>query len=166
MRNRHYDIIGDVHGQAGKLKRLLAVLGYREGAMGYYHPTFGRIAIFVGDLVDRGPNIREVLWIVRNMVDSGNAFVVMGNHEFNAMAYHTQNDRGEWIREHSDKNNQQHHETLCQLANPFPDEWSDWLKWFAQLPLFLNLGDVRVVHAAWHPEAIDFFSQNPIIIVF
>ena len=48
-----YDIIGDVHGQAGKLEALLEAMGYRNHSGAYRHPS--RKAIFVGDFVDRGP---------------------------------------------------------------------------------------------------------------
>lgn len=85
-----FDIIGDVHGCGDELEALLGELGYevterREGnglAAGpaYRHPD-GRVAVFVGDLVDRGPRVLDTLRIVRNMVDAGSGLTVMGNHE-------------------------------------------------------------------------------------
>ena len=80
-----YDIIGDIHGHAEELKSLLVKMNYSviDGVL--QHPT--RKALFVGDLIDRGPAIREVLHIVKNMVDHQKALVVMGNHEYNAIAY-------------------------------------------------------------------------------
>ena len=83
-----YDVIGDVHGQDLKLKALLAELGYRVRAGAYRHPA-GRVAVFVGDLIDRGPGQVEVLEIVRRMEAAGSARVVMGNHELNAIGYAT-----------------------------------------------------------------------------
>src|SRR6202008_3839311 len=82
-----YDIIGDVHGCATHLTDLLDALGYRENDWtgAYRHPQ--RQAIFVGDLIDRGGEQLRVLEIVKRMVDSGSAQIVMGNHEFNAIAY-------------------------------------------------------------------------------
>ncbi|UQX03518.1 polynucleotide kinase-phosphatase [Streptomyces sp. RerS4] len=71
-----FDIIGDVHGCSSELETLLAKLGYRDGA----HPD-GRTAVFVGDLVDRGPDSPGVLRRVMGMVKSGNALCVPGNHE-------------------------------------------------------------------------------------
>ena len=85
-----FDIIGDVHGCGDELETLLATLGYevveRREDVGldagpvYRHPD-GRQAVFVGDLVDRGPRVLDTLRIVRNMVDAGSGWCVMGNHE-------------------------------------------------------------------------------------
>jgi hypothetical protein len=54
--------------------------------------------LFVGDFTDRGPGSRGVLLMVRRLVDSGLAFAIMGNHEFNFVAYHSFDDRGERLR--------------------------------------------------------------------
>jgi polynucleotide kinase-phosphatase len=85
-----FDIIGDVHGCAGELEGLLRELGYeaveqREGAFPdggpvYAHPE-GRIAVFVGDLADRGPRILDTIGLVRNMVQAGSGQCVPGNHD-------------------------------------------------------------------------------------
>ena len=82
-----YDIIGDVHGHACELRALLEKMGYRESRGAYRHAS--RKAIFVGDLIDRGPANIEAASIARLMVEEGTAHIVMGNHEFNAMAFHT-----------------------------------------------------------------------------
>ncbi|MFI1368429.1 polynucleotide kinase-phosphatase [Streptomyces griseochromogenes] len=71
-----FDIIGDIHGCASELESLLGKLGYADGV----HPE-GRTAVFVGDLVDRGPDSPGVLRRVMSMVASGNALCVPGNHE-------------------------------------------------------------------------------------
>ncbi|MFG2311926.1 polynucleotide kinase-phosphatase [Streptomyces sp. NPDC048566] len=71
-----FDIIGDVHGCARELETLLGRLGYVDGV----HPE-GRTAVFVGDLVDRGPDTPGVLRRVMSMVGSGDALCVPGNHE-------------------------------------------------------------------------------------
>ncbi|MGI5194267.1 polynucleotide kinase-phosphatase [Streptomyces sp. CA-288835] len=71
-----FDIIGDIHGCASELESLLGKLGYADGA----HPE-GRTAVFVGDLVDRGPDSPGVLRRVMAMVASGDALCVPGNHE-------------------------------------------------------------------------------------
>ncbi|MFJ9544351.1 polynucleotide kinase-phosphatase [Streptomyces sp. NPDC101225] len=71
-----FDIVGDIHGCAFELEALLAKLGYTDGV----HPE-GRTAVFVGDLVDRGPDSPGVLRRVMSMVKSGNALCVPGNHE-------------------------------------------------------------------------------------
>ncbi|WP_392961867.1 polynucleotide kinase-phosphatase [Streptomyces sp. LN245] len=71
-----FDIVGDIHGCASELESLLGKLGYVDGV----HPE-GRTAVFVGDLVDRGPDSPGVLRRVMSMVGSGNALCVPGNHE-------------------------------------------------------------------------------------
>ena len=81
-----FDIIGDVHGCRAELEQLLAELGYEIGRdaagrpVGARHPE-GRRAVFVGDLVDRGPDTPGVLRLVMGMVEAGTAFCVAGNHE-------------------------------------------------------------------------------------
>ncbi|MEV7321508.1 polynucleotide kinase-phosphatase [Streptomyces sp. NPDC093970] len=71
-----FDIVGDIHGCSSELESLLTELGYADGV----HPE-GRTAVFVGDLVDRGPDSPGVLRRVMSMVGSGNALCVPGNHE-------------------------------------------------------------------------------------
>ena len=83
-----FDIIGDVHGCSAELQQLLEKLGYAvdwsqtdgERTVAVTPPE-GRKAVFVGDLVDRGPNITDVLRIAMSMVAAGTAYVVQGNHE-------------------------------------------------------------------------------------
>jgi hypothetical protein len=75
--NEKYDIIGDIHGHAAKLQRLLQRLGYEERDGIYRHAS--RQLIFVGDFTDRGPEIRRTLQIARAMIDAGTARAVMGN---------------------------------------------------------------------------------------
>lgn len=83
-----FDIIGDIHGCYEELTNLLAQLGYdiQDGPGGpkTIRPD-GRRAVFVGDLVDRGPRIPEVLRLVMRMVDEGTAFCVPGNHDMKLM---------------------------------------------------------------------------------
>jgi protein phosphatase len=85
-----FDIIGDVHGCYREMTDLLQVLGYQAGALPIEDPVWGtctwthsggRKAVFVGDLADRGPRVLASIRAVRNMVVSGNAFLVPGNHD-------------------------------------------------------------------------------------
>lgn len=148
-----YDVIGDIHGCAEQLKSLLDDLGYRQdhAAGPYRHPD--RQAIFVGDLVDRGAGQLDTLAIVKRMVDGGSAQIVMGNHEFNAVGYATErrDGSGEYLRRHSDKNNKQHESFLDQVTG---DTREEYIEWFTSMPLWLDLGDVRVVHACWHEPSM------------
>jgi protein phosphatase len=77
-----FDIIGDVHGCYDELVQLLGELGYevREDGSGAAHPQ-GRTAVFLGDLVDRGPNVPGVLRLAMGMSEAGSALCVPGNHE-------------------------------------------------------------------------------------
>ncbi len=76
-----FDVVGDIHGCLDELRELLARLGYVDGEDGLpAHPT-GRRLVFLGDLVDRGPDPVGVLDLVRRLVDSGKAFCVAGNHD-------------------------------------------------------------------------------------
>ena len=150
-----YDVIGDIHGYAMELRALLALLGYEERNGAYRHAT--RKAVFVGDFVDRGPAIADTLAVVRAMVGQGAAFAVLGNHEFNALCYHTLGANGEPLRSHTVencKNTVQHQATIDQLVLASPEEWQSYLEWFKGLPLFLELDGLRIVHAAWCETSI------------
>ncbi|MGA5541253.1 metallophosphoesterase [Mycobacterium sp. NPDC051198] len=155
-----YDIIGDVHGCATQLEALLTELGYRKrsSTSEYRHPE--RQAIFVGDLIDRGDEQLQVLQTAKDMVDAGSARIVMGNHEFNALAYDTEwpVGSGKFLRAHDDpdspwsaKNTKQHAAFLAQVTGA---DRRRYLDWFATIPLWLDLGDLRVVHACWHPDSM------------
>ncbi|MBI2700884.1 MAG: metallophosphatase [Mycobacterium sp.] len=146
-----YDIIGDIHGCASALHTLLTELGYQRKDGTFTNPE--RQAIFVGDLVDRGSEQLRVLEIVKDMVDGGHAQIVMGNHEFNAIGYATEHPAGSGrhLREHSDKNNRQHRQFVDQLTD---DQRAHYVQWFTTLPLWLDLGDLRVVHACWHEHSM------------
>jgi protein phosphatase len=91
LRHEHgpFDIIGDIHGCYDELLELLGKLGYglnsgRDDST-VVTPPSGRKAVFLGDLVDRGPKIPEVLKLVMGMVESGNALCVPGNHDMKLM---------------------------------------------------------------------------------
>jgi len=81
-----FDIIGDVHGCYDELVELLVKLGYKDNGLTWVHPE-GRKAVFVGDLVDRGPKTPEVLKLVMAMTSSGNAYCVPGNHDIKLMRW-------------------------------------------------------------------------------
>jgi hypothetical protein len=148
-----YDIIGDVHGHARELRALLEQMGYRESRGAYRHSS--STAIFVGDLIDRGPANIEAATIARQMVEEGTARIVMGNHEFNAIAFHTEDPEsvGEFLRPHTSKNVKQHQETLREFEAR-PDQKSLLLDWFRTLPLVLDLPEIRVVHACWDRQSL------------
>jgi hypothetical protein len=152
-KNQTYDIVADTHGYADTLRALLEKLGYAERGGFYCHPE-GRMVIFVGDFIDRGPKIRETLQIAKAMVDAGTALATMGNHEYNAICYHTEDTKnGGYYRPHTDDKVAQHAATVREFEGR-ADEWAAYLKWFETLPLFLDLGELRIVHACWDTAAI------------
>lgn len=146
-----YDIIGDIHGHGISLKNLLNKLGYEQSNGIYQHPQ-GNKAVFLGDFIDRGPTHREVIDTVRPMIDSGHALGIMGNHEFNAICYHTPDEQGGYLRERSEKNVEQHEAFMATY--PDKDERDEIINWFKTLPLWLELETCRVVHACWHEDSM------------
>ncbi|WP_210396836.1 metallophosphoesterase [Motiliproteus sediminis] len=155
-----YDLIGDVHGCAQTLTHLLESMGYRLQQGCYRHQE--RRAIFIGDIVDRGNRVRESLALVRAMVERGAAQIVIGNHEYNAIAYHTPNEAGGFLRDHGPRHERQIRETLDQFSQ-HPDEWQDYLAWFRTLPLYLDLGAFRVIHACWDQQLIDQLRRRGVV---
>lgn len=153
-----YDIIGDIHGCGRTLIKLLEIMGYKKKSGVYQHPK--RQAIFVGDVVDRGPHIRKAVRVVYDMVSNGHAEIVIGNHEYNVYCYATVDadktqTKGEthYLREHNSHNQRLVAETFDQFAN-HPGDLKDYLQWFSQLPLFLDKSNFRVVHACWDENYI------------
>jgi protein phosphatase len=143
-----FDIIGDVHGCGDELETLLAKLGYQvrwDGKEVEVTPPEGRRAIFIGDLVDRGPRSPDVLRIARHMVDSGKALAVVGNHD-------------DKLKRHlSGKNVKATHglaETIDQLAAEpagFARDTRDWLDKLIS-HYVLDEGKLVVAHAGLKEE--------------
>ncbi|HMO50036.1 MAG TPA: metallophosphoesterase [Kiritimatiellia bacterium] len=146
------DVIGDVHGRLRPLEELLTHLGYAPLAGIWRHPG-GRKAVFLGDLVDRGPDISEVLALVKAMVDAGEAWVVLGNHEYGLLGWYTQNADGAYRRNRRKKYLKFMGPSVA-LFDHFPEEHQVYLEWFATLPLALEIGGARFVHAYWDTAAL------------
>ena len=157
-----YDIIGDIHGQAEKLESLLRALGYHLRCGSWYHPE--RKAIFVGDFIDRGPEQLRTVGVVRQMVENESALAVMGNHELNAIAWHTPHPdgKGDYLRSRFHpqwgKKNRHQHQGFLEEVEHKPEIHADVINWFLTLPLWLDLPGIRVVHACWHQTYIDWLS--------
>jgi protein phosphatase len=150
-----FDVVGDVHGCRAELEDLLGRLGYaisrddRGRPVDAAHPD-GRTVVFVGDLVDRGPDSPGVLRLVMGMVAAGNALSVPGNHE------------NKLVRALSGRNVQVSHglaETLAQLdAEPagFREQVGAFCRGLVS-HLVLDGGRLVVAHAglkeAYHGRA-------------
>ena len=159
-----YDIVGDVHGCADSLLALLDVLGYskRDGRYQYHDQGRPRQLVFLGDILDRGPQIREAMLIVRELVDSGVARLIMGNHEYYALTYTTPAPpemAREYLREHTPRHEWAIKETLEQYAN-YSSDWQDLLAWLYRLPLFIEFEYFRVIHACWDARQVATFCQQ------
>lgn len=154
----NYHIIGDIHGHGDKLEALLQRLGYVRKSGCYQQP--GARVVFLGDFIDRGSSHRRLLEIVRPMVEAGHALAVMGNHEFNAVAYHTRHPQtGQPLRPHSEKNQRQHRAFLEEYRLHEADTLAV-IDWFQTLPLYLEVKDdagqvlFRAIHACWSAPVI------------
>jgi len=150
----NYDVIGDIHGQHDKLVALLRTLGYQETMRAWRHPD--RTAIFVGDFIDRGPQQVATVKLVRAMTDTGAAKAIMGNHEFNAIAWATRDPEhpGKRLRRHDRPGNRRQHQAFLAEVEGTPLH-AEIIDWFKTLPLWLDLGGIRVVHACWSDACMD-----------
>ena len=140
------DIIPDIHADSLRLDRTLAALG-PDRPLG-----------FLGDFIDAGrvaevADDRAVLERVRGLIDSGRAVAVMGNHELNAILFHRDGPDGAPLRSRGEKNQRQHRSFLDAFGTA-TGEALDWTDWFLTLPLWRDLGGLRLVHACWDDAAI------------
>lgn len=160
-----YDVVGDIHGRFDKFHALMRTLGYEEVGNAFV-PPHGRQAVFVGDLIDRGPEQVKLLQYVRRMVDAGHARIVLGNHEFNAIAYVTEDPyaSGERLRMNKGdgpkcaQNRRQHQAFLAQVGEDSVVH-AEWVEWFRTLPLFLDLDGIRVAHAWWDADSVELLGD-------
>jgi hypothetical protein len=145
------DIVGDVHGEIDALLRLLERLGVDLDRRRASRPI-----VFVGDLVDRGPDSVAVVELVASLVEAGLAWCVAGNHELNALASEAKEGNG-WLVPRPEDDVDGFHAGRDFVPFPSrratPAEASRILAFLAELPLVLERDDLRVVHACWDAEA-------------
>lgn len=152
------DVIGDIHGQADALHRLLRSMAYRQQSGTWKHSE--RTALFVGDYIDAGPQQLAAVTTVRRMVEEGAAQALMGNHEFNAICWFTRdpenpNDflRSRFSADWGAKNRKQHQAFLSEFE-VLEDLHRETVEWFLTLPLWFESQGLRAVHACWDGQAI------------
>ena len=147
------DIIGDLHGNLLAFVRLARHLGYAVdsdiGRGDWSHPE-GRILVFVGDLIDRGNKSLELAELVMSLVEQGRALCLMGNHEYNLVAWR--------VLGHPPKHS--NGPTIADVEER-SERWERVLGFFATLPIAIELPDLRVIHAAWHRDA--FAAVEPVL---
>jgi len=148
------DIIGDVHGELDALKNLVFLLGYDENGN---HPD-NRKLVFVGDLVDRGPDSPGVIRFVKNLIEHGNAQMVLGNHEINVLQHKAKSGAG-WYFEQQVKKDHDYHPFATSHEENEKQSIYDFLS--AQ-PVALENDELRIVHAAWINEKIDAVRNIPL----
>jgi hypothetical protein len=154
------DVIGDIHGQFDKLVNLLSRLGYAPSRGIWRHRS--RTAIFLGDLIDRGPRQMATVELVQAMVDAGAARCVLGNHEFNAIAWATPDPTrpGRYLRDREAPGNRVLHQAFLDEFGEDSARHRAAVAWFMSLPLWLDFGGLRVVHACWDQESIDTLGPH------
>lgn len=144
------DIVGDVHGCADELELLLAQLGYRVEWAGKdvaVMPPPDRTLVFVGDLVDRGPRIADVLRIAMTMAEQGTALCVEGNHE---------NKLSRWLGGAKVKTGHGLQMSIDQLEAETPAFRAKAKAFIDSLPpyLWLDGGNLVVAHAGLREDMI------------
>jgi len=151
-----FDFIGDIHGEFDKLILLLEKLGYQKRNGIYSHSS--RKVFFLGDLIDRGPKSKEVLELVKRMVENDHAKIVMGNHEFNLICYFTKdkNTPSLYLRNQNEKHYKQCKETLDQLNE---QELKYYLSWLKTIPFYFETENFRAVHASWNQKQINLLKE-------
>lgn len=147
-----WDFIADIHGHASRLEALLKTLGYERGSDGVFrHPE--RKAFFLGDYLNRGPQIWEAIQIVRGMCEAGSARALMGNHDFNALAW-------ELRRAESSSPPNGMIRTWEQIVVPYPERWKECCEWIRTLPLWIEEEGFRAVHACWDMRALEALGRR------
>eukprot|EP00924_Labyrinthula_sp_SR-Ha-C_P008869 augustus_masked-scaffold_2-processed-gene-5.47-mRNA-1 protein AED:0.26 eAED:0.30 QI:0/-1/0/1/-1/1/1/0/351 len=151
--NINFDVIGDIHGEFGALVSLLNKLEYNVET-GRHEEN--RKIVFLGDLVDRGPDSPSVLNLVSKFVKNGSAFCILGNHELNILLNKRKHGNA-WFfgeREEAPLENQ----TLFPSGDSA--EKSDALAFLSSLPIVLRTRETVFVHACLCPESIQKVSSQ------
>lgn len=148
------DIIGDIHGELTALQALLMHLGY--DSLGR-HPK-NRKLVFVGDLVDRGPDSHGVVQLVQTLVNQDNAYIVLGNHELNLLIDDIKDGSG-WFFDERFEQDLKFYAPFRRTPLSERKSVKDFLR---RQPVVLDRDDIRIVHAAWTPSAITAVSAIPI----
>lgn len=159
-----YDFIGDIHGFIDPLRNLLLKLDYTQVNEYLWKPPQNHQAIFIGDYIDRGKSSIDVLKTVKAMVDRTYAKAILGNHEYNAILYHTKKKNStEYMRSHSELHKKQHKETLIDFENHHASI-DTWIEWFKTLPLYIETDNIIAIHACPEINAFNILKNHPLIV--
>lgn len=144
-------IIGDIHGEIQALDALLDHLDHHSSMK-------NRRLVFIGDLCDRGPDSVAVITRVRELMDQGRALTILGNHEINLLANDAKDGSG-WFFDSRETSDTPHYAPFTRASATQRPEIRDF---FCGLPLAIRMPGLRIVHAAWDPDAIDAVAQVPL----
>jgi hypothetical protein len=142
------DVIGDIHGERPALVALGRQLGY-DVDNNWVHPE-GRLPVFLGDLIDRGGHSLEVAELVRHLVVTGRGACIMGNHEYNLVAWS--------LKVPGEEGGKKSNEATRADIQRRPGRWKPVLEFFRKLPMAYALPDLRIIHACWHRPSFEAVS--------
>ncbi len=148
------DIVGDIHGEYDALLALLKHLDY--DARGQHSQN--RTLVFVGDFCDRGPNSPAALALVQQLVTSGRAVAVLGNHEINLLREVAKDGSGWYFDARVDAD----HAKYAPYVRPSETERASIVAFLSSLPIGLERRDLRVIHAAWQANEIAAVRALPL----
>jgi hypothetical protein len=151
-----YDFIGGFHGDASKFKVILEMLNYQKEGGIYQHPK--RKLFLLGDVIDSGTQLAEVLSIIMPMIMKGSAKIIMGDSEFNFLSCLTPHPdfSGEYL-----KPRPQDHKDLClEVSNQLSGSEIDKLINFIwNTPLWHKEDLFQAIHACWDIESIAILEK-------
>jgi hypothetical protein len=155
-------VFGDIHGHYDSLVSLLNSIGV---GLNPSSVSDNVELIFLGDLIDRGPDSEKVVSLVKSFVDAGVARAILGNHEYNFVQLNTETEPGSGIyrRPRSNKN-------ITEVA----ETWSSYrhngkhnaallnahIEWFKTLPIAISTGELQMVHACWDKQSLAMLEKN------
>ena len=148
------DIIGDVHGEIDVMESLLAHLGYDQDGIS----ADGRRLVFLGDLMDRGPDSPAVIDKVMRLVTEGNAHCIMGNHELNLLLGRPLPGNGWFIQPNPVEKPGEFNSKRVD-----PEKIDEYLRFFASLPIVLENDSLRLVHACWHRPSVARLRRDAVL---
>jgi hypothetical protein len=142
------DVIGDIHGELDALNMLLDRLGYDQFGR---HPQ-NRTLVFLGDLVDRGPNSPGVVEKISGLYFAKRAQCILGNHELRLLNQIQKPDNSWTSREMANRARKKGWEAPMKTAHTL--QLRSALTFFYELPIALMRSDLRLIHACWDTESI------------
>lgn len=152
------DFIGDIHGHYSKFFQLLEKLGYHfnSQSLTFTHPDDRKLVV-LGDFLNVGMQNLEVLSCIFNMHQQNKAYVISGNHEyFLALLYvkTLQNKNTLWYYIQRD-----YFPVYIEFVNK-KEQLYKYIEWLLDLPIFIDFGTSKAIHAIWDEEDIEFVKNH------